>query len=82
MIVRLLLLAAILGVAWYLYRRLIKPAAGNDQTSAQQPSAQATMNRCAECGVHAPEDSGVRYQQLFFCCPEHMNSHIRKNSSS
>lgn len=79
MFVRLLLIAAIIGVVWYLFRRL-SPTTKAQQQAPPPTSAnpQAAMDRCLECGVHAPEDSGVRYQQAFFCCPEHMNKHIKK----
>ncbi|MFZ5697300.1 MAG: PP0621 family protein [Pseudomonadota bacterium] len=76
---RLLLLVAIAAVAWYLFRRLrnppgqAKPPAGPQSGSAQSP-----ITRCTECGVHTPESNGVHYQDLFFCCPEHLNDYVRK----
>lgn len=72
---RLLLFVAIAAVAWYLFRRLANPpAAGGSQP---QPP-QAPVTRCAECGVHAPENTGVRHQNLFFCSTAHLNDYVRK----
>lgn len=78
---RLLLFAAIAAVAWYLFRRLANPPAGVGQPPAPQSPQQAPVTRCAECGVHAPENAGVRYQNLYFCCPEHLNDYVRKLGS-
>ncbi|MFZ5757699.1 MAG: PP0621 family protein [Pseudomonadota bacterium] len=75
MLVRLLLLAAVAAVAWYLYRRLTARPAG------QPPAApQARISPCAECGVHAPENTGVHFRDHFFCSPEHLQSWLKKNN--
>lgn len=77
---RLLLLVAIAAVAWYLFRRLRNPPPGqaNPPAGPQSGPAQSPITRCTECGVHAPESNGVHYQNLFFCCPEHLNDYVRK----
>lgn len=76
---RLLLILAIAAVGWYLYRRL--KAGGPPATPGQPPAGQKqpAMLRCAECGVHAPEGSGVRYQSQFFCSPDHLAEYLRKH---
>lgn len=77
---RLLLIAAIIAAAWYLYRRIaVGKNIGTDNPSAP-PAApgQDIIRRCDQCGIHVPEVTGVRYQALFFCCPEHLNEHLRK----
>ena len=78
---RILLLIAIVAVAWYLYRRLTaRPGGGTPSTpTAANPDA---VTRCEECGVHVPEKNGVRYQERFFCSPEHLNEYRRKNGQS
>lgn len=80
--IRLLLIAAIAAVAWYLFRRLTggRPA-GPTTPPPGNPGQQGTITRCAECGIHAPEASGVRYHNLFFCSPEHLNDYLRKGGS-
>lgn len=77
---RLLLILAIAGVAYYLYRRLTggNAAAGNGNPTTTRPADAPPVTRCAQCGVHAPEESGVRYQNLFFCTPEHLQEYLRK----
>lgn len=77
---RLLLILAIAGVAYYLFRRL---TAGNSTSGSDRPAPTRApdappVKRCAECGVHAPEDGGVQYQNLFFCSPEHLQEYLRK----
>lgn len=74
---RLLLILAIAAVGWYLYRRLTMGAP--PPASTPPPAPPGAMLRCAECGVHAPEASGVRYQTLFFCSPEHLSEYVRKH---
>lgn len=75
--IRLLLIVAIVAVGWYLYRRLI----AGPGTTGQPPAAPGggKIAKCDECGVHAPEQDGVQYQTRFFCCPEHLQSWLKKN---
>lgn len=73
---RLLLLIAIVAVAWYLYRRLRGSGRTPPPPAPQQPPA--AMSACAECGVHAPEQEGVRYQTLFFCSPAHLEAYLKR----
>lgn len=76
---RLLLFVAFAAVGWYLFRRIGQASAGAPGNPPPRGTGTApAMLRCAECGVHAPEDTGVRYQGNFYCCPEHMNDHLRK----
>lgn len=79
---RLLLIVAIIAVGWYLYRRLVvRPGVGGPSTPPA-PTGEDAVTRCAQCGVHVPEKSGVRYQSLFFCSPEHLNDHLRQQGKS
>lgn len=77
---RLLLILAIAGVAYYLFRRLTagNRTSGGDGPAATRAADAPSVKRCAECGVHAPEESGVKYQNLFFCSPEHLQAYLRK----
>lgn len=82
---RLLLILAIVGVAYYLYRRLTSGnrsagnrSAGGDSHAATRAADAPPVKRCAECGVHAPEEGGVHYQNLFFCSPEHLQAYLSK----
>lgn len=80
---RLLLFVLVAAVAWYVFRRLGNPPpAGNPPPPAGQPPATAHMSMCAECGAHAPDNTGVRYQNLFFCSPEHLNAWLARNGKS
>ncbi|MFP5383912.1 MAG: PP0621 family protein [Gammaproteobacteria bacterium] len=77
---RLLLILAIAGVAYYLYRRLTagNSSSGGDRPAATRAADAPPVKRCAECGVHAPEEGGVHYQNLFFCSPEHLQAYLSK----
>lgn len=75
--IRLLLIAAIVAVGWYLYRQWSQPAGPRSDGVPPAPP-QTAIARCQECGVHAPENSGVRYQDKFFCCPDHLQSWLKK----
>lgn len=80
---RLLLIAAIVAVGWYLYRRLvIRPGSANPPATPPVATGEDAVTRCAQCGVHVPDKSGVRYQTLFFCSPEHLNEHLRQQGKS
>lgn len=82
--VRLLLIAAIVAVGWYLYRQMNLPDGSRGGGTGGVPPAppQTAVAKCLECGVHAPESSGVRYQNMFFCCPDHLQSYLRKQGQS
>jgi len=75
---RIFLLIAIAAVGWYLYRRLVvRPGNANPPAPPAAPGAD-TVTRCAHCGVHVPDKSGVHYQSLFFCSPDHLNEYLRQ----
>lgn len=80
---RLLLIVLIAAVGWYLYRRLTlgggNASAGGSPGAPGPATPPPVMQRCAECGVHAAESAGVRYQNLFFCSPEHLDAYLGKH---
>lgn len=77
MVVRLLLIAAIVAVGWYLYRQWTRP--GSSQEGVGTPPAEPpAMAKCEECGVHVPASGGVRYQDHFFCTPQHLQDWVRR----
>lgn len=80
--VRLLLLIAIAAVAWYLYRRIVVAPKIPPTTPPPPAAGPDPVTRCEECGVHVPEKNGVRFQDKFFCGPDHLNSYLRKNGQS
>lgn len=81
MFVRLLLIAGIVAVGWYLFRQWTRPASTQkdaDKSPGQPPEPSPTMVCCEECGVHAPANNGVRYQDRFFCTPQHLQDWLRR----
>lgn len=44
---------------------------------AVNDSPNKTMKRCAECGVHLPEQEALTYQTLSFCCNDHKKLYLK-----
>lgn len=75
-----LLVLAVVGIAFYLWRQN-RRAEADDEQAAQQARAQAAaqaarrgpapMVRCRHCGVHLPESDAVRGQLGPYCGTEH-----------
>ncbi|MFZ5722050.1 MAG: PP0621 family protein [Pseudomonadota bacterium] len=77
--IRLLLIAAIVGVGWYLYRQWSRSGSTPAGTAGSPPAQpQTAIAKCEECGIHAPENTGVRYQDHFFCTPDHLQAWMRR----
>lgn len=76
MLARTLVIAAMLGLAYYLYRRwqdAKKIAASN-----HPPEPQA-MRKCTHCGVHLPEKEAVSLNQLYFCSEDHKHRYLQEH---
>jgi uncharacterized protein len=59
---------AIFGMAGA-YRQMKKQQ--NDGPSPASRSSGHLMIGCEQCGLHVPENEGVRVQGRFYCCAEH-----------
>ena len=82
-IIRLLLLLAMLWLAWRLVRNLL-PGARTDQSQDTPPSAPPTeskMIRCEQCGVHIPEQEAFSARGHFFCSLEHQNAWLEDKNA-
>ena len=64
------LLLVLLGVVIYLLLARARQASRGGKASAARP-ADATMTRCAYCGLHAPADECVIVDARSYCCEEH-----------
>ncbi len=83
MFFRLFVLALILGVAWQVGWRLWRirqKREALEQTHANAPK-QGKMLRCAQCGVHFPEQEAVRMDDKVFCCTQHQILFQKKSDS-
>lgn len=64
---RLLIIALIIGLGFYLYRRLTaRPA---PQKPPKVHSTQAV--KCELCGLHIPENEAIRRDNHLYCCQDH-----------
>lgn len=66
---RLLLLVAIVGVIYLLFRSYRKRASVRDNSVAED------MVRCAHCGVHLPRGESVRRDGRDFCTEAHRDAY-------
>lgn len=63
---RLLFIALIFGLAYWLIRSYRK----NAERPEQPPQAEE-MVRCKLCGLHIPRNDSITQADQFFCCDEH-----------
>ncbi len=66
---KILLLALVFAVAFWLLRRYRRPI---DSEAPRNPASEAEdMVRCARCGIHIPRGEGVAAEGRYFCSVEH-----------
>ncbi len=66
MLIRLIIFVVLVSLVIMIYRRLTAPS---KQTST---ITNASMKKCAHCGVHMPESDAIEKENLFFCSEEHL----------
>lgn len=66
---RLLFWIILIAAAFWLWRRLKKSASTR---SAKQPRQAGLMVRCANCGVHVPQDQALQNNDQWFCSQAHL----------
>ena len=54
---------------------------GTSMPTTIDASSENTMKRCAECGVHVPEQEALTYQTLNFCCNDHKKLYLKDKES-
>lgn len=78
---RLLLLAAVVALLYWGWRRLTAPRrqAGPRQAGPRQAGpGSEPMVRCTHCGVHLPESRALRDETRWYCGPEHLEADARE----
>ncbi|OUR87426.1 hypothetical protein A9Q81_25960 [Gammaproteobacteria bacterium 42_54_T18] len=50
---------------------------GSSLPTTIDTSSENNMKRCAECGVHLPEQEALTYQTLSFCCNDHKKLYLK-----
>lgn len=64
-----LLLLAVLALLWSLWKKRRDAPPRHDQP--RPDPAPLNMQVCARCGVHFPENEGIRDGADFYCCEAH-----------
>jgi uncharacterized protein len=68
MLLRLVLIAALIGTVIWLWRKSRRPTAIAKPTEV----AGEPMQRCARCGVHVPQRLAISADQLYYCSQAHL----------
>lgn len=71
-LIRILLIVLLIWVAWRLLRQALLPGPGKSSNNTDSGDSPTRMVRCAQCGVHLPEQEAVHKDELFFCGKEHL----------
>ena len=71
MLFRLLFWIALIAAVVWLWRRANRPAAARP---AQERDA-TPMVRCAQCGVHVPQDKALPHATQWYCSQAHLDQH-------
>lgn len=64
---RLLFWIALIGAAFWLWRRFAQKKAAPKPRQTTLP-----MVRCAQCGVHIPQDQALQSQDRWYCSRAHL----------
>lgn len=72
---RLLFLAAVIAIVYWLLKSYRKQLPREDNASMQAED----MVRCVHCGVHLPKHEGIQAGGKFYCSEEHRRIHAEKS---
>lgn len=76
-LIRLLIIAALIYLAWRVVKNLLSQANSRDNSSPDSSSRDAqAMLKCAQCGVHVPAPEAFTHNGLHFCCQEHQRLYL------
>ena len=64
---RLLFWIALIAAAFWLWRRLVQKKA-----AAKPHQTTLPMVRCAQCGLHLPDNRALRQGNLWYCSQAHL----------
>lgn len=79
---RLLLIALIAYLIYWLLRRAhpLPPPRERPWNSQNNSTQGILMRRCAQCGIHIPDNEAVAAQGRYFCCAAHRDQFYRQGS--
>lgn len=73
-LIRLLIIGALIYIAWRVIRNLLNAPRQSDQPS--QPPREELMRKCAQCGVHVPDHEAFSHNGKHFCSQEHQRLYL------
>ncbi len=75
MLVRIIILGAVIALAVMLYRKWQSAGQGTTRNDGQT----SAMKKCAQCGIHLPEQDAIRSGEHFFCSEQHRLEHAKQH---
>ena len=76
-LIRLLIIAALIYLAWRVVKNLLSQASGRDNSSPDSSSQDAqAMLKCTQCGVHVPAPEAFTHNGRHFCSQEHQRLYL------
>ena len=73
-LIRLIIIAALIYLAWRVIKRLLAQARPND--SGNSSGNPQIMVKCAQCGVHVPTSDAFSHNGQHFCSQEHQRQYL------
>ena len=73
-LIRLLIIAALIYIAWRVFRNLVSRSQQADTPTTRQH--QELMRKCAQCSVHVPDHEAFSHNGKHFCSQEHQRLYL------
>ncbi|RJG15957.1 hypothetical protein D4A39_15920 [Alcanivorax profundi] len=77
-LIRLLIIAALIYLAWRAAKRLL---AGPQGKPPATPTQSQNMLKCQQCGVHVPANEAFSHNGKHFCCQDHQRQYLEHHES-
>lgn len=74
-LIRLLIIAALIYIAWRVFKNLLSRSQQVDPPAANQ-QRQELMRKCAQCGIHVPDHEAFSHNGRHFCSQEHQRLYL------
>jgi len=78
-IVRLITIAAVIWVVWFLLKRFQEKLAHrreHQQVSRKKSNPVSNIKKCTVCGVHVPESEALEHNGQYFCSLAHKKANL------
>ncbi|MZR61367.1 PP0621 family protein [Alcanivorax sp. DP30] len=73
-LIRLLIIAALIYIAWRVVKNLLSSPRQADRPAPKQQNE--LMRKCAQCGVHVPDHEAFSHNGKHFCSQEHQRLYL------